>query len=120
MKYRLIDNPRGGGFAVEVWNPHPRMYEIVKDLWKYPVWISDSRLIVVWNTQEERDIIMRILASIEANERAQDEEWFDFTEHPIVTRRDFRNILKELPLELLLLVKIWVEEEVSKRTPLSK
>jgi transcription initiation factor IIE alpha subunit len=65
-------------------------------------------------------VLQRVIEAVREKQENEDDEWFDFSERPIVTKRDVREIIQDLTNEQLLLIKCWVEEEVKKRTPLSK
>jgi hypothetical protein len=72
------------------------------------------------NLYEFANVLQRVIEAVREKQENEDDEWFDFSERPIVTKRDVREIIQDLTNEQLLLIKCWVEEEVKKRTPLSK
>jgi hypothetical protein len=78
---------------------------------------------IIQNNQlhEFANILQRTIEAYIERERAENEAWFDFAEHPVVTRKDVREIIQELTDEQLWLIREWIEEEVKNRqTSLSK
>jgi hypothetical protein len=72
---------------------------------------------IIQNNQlyEFANILQRTIEAYIERERAENEAWFDFAEHPVVTRKDVREIIQELTDEQLWLIREWIEEEVKNR-----